>query len=81
VVQVEDRRRRSAPATYTFRGRLASLYVACCDKPRNLDSLAGTVDWSRDEIAEKLDDLCHRGLMMRDGALYLSLALPSSQGR
>jgi hypothetical protein len=36
---------------------------------------------STDEIEAALDAFCERGLMMRDGTLFLSLALPASRGR
>lgn len=37
--------------------------------------------WPIEEIEGALDEFCDRGLVMRDGDLFLSLALPATQGR
>ena len=42
---------------------------------------ANHVEDKVDEIREALDEFVTRGLMMRDGNLFLSLALPASPWR
>jgi ribosomal peptide maturation radical SAM protein 1 len=82
-LQIEDARDYSAPGTFTFTDPLASLYTACSDRPRTADKLRETLSlpWPAKEIEGALDEFCARGLMMREGSLFLSLALPATPGR
>ncbi len=83
LLQIEDRRSTLSPATYRFEDPLAALYVACSDRPSDPAALRRRLKLgaSDDEIANALDEFCRRGLMMRDGALFLALALPGTPGR
>jgi ribosomal peptide maturation radical SAM protein 1 len=78
-LQIDDRRQCGEALTYTLAGPLASLYAASSERPvrssRLQESLA--VDWSIEKIEATLDQLCTKGLMMRDGEDFLSLALPA----
>lgn len=83
LVQIEDARDPAKPLTYSLDGPLAELYPAFSDRPM---SAAGAKekwgwDWPVEEIEGTLDEFCEKGLMMRDGDLFLTLALPATQGR
>jgi hypothetical protein len=82
-LQIEDRRDPGAPGTHTFEGPLASLYAACSDRPQSAPSLRPLLGLTQpgDEIETALDEFCARGLMMREGRSFLSLALPAVGGR
>jgi ribosomal peptide maturation radical SAM protein 1 len=83
LLQIEDLRNPEKPGIYNFRGTLASLYLACSDQPRSVTYLQkATMLDERDEAIElACEEFCHRGLMMRDGGQFLSLALPATKGR
>ncbi len=77
-IQIEDRRWPELTGTHTFDGLLARIYLACMAMPRALSSLAeefadavGVAD-----LEEILDEFVARLLMIRDGNLFLSLAIP-----
>jgi ribosomal peptide maturation radical SAM protein 1 len=82
-LQIEDLRVPEAPGTYTFEGPLAALYAECSDEPQSAARLRSrlALPWDVAEIEGALDEFCARGLMMRDGKAFLSLALPASRGR
>lgn len=82
-LQIEDLRVPESPGTYTFRGPLAALYAACSDRPLPAAKLRQQLElpWQEDEIEAALDEYCVRGLMMREGKAFLSLALPASRLR
>jgi ribosomal peptide maturation radical SAM protein 1 len=83
LLQVEDRRDPGAVGTHTFRGLLASVYAACSDRPvaaAEVQQKLG-LDWPTADMEAVLDEFCKRRVMMRDGNLFLSLALPASEGR
>lgn len=82
-LQIEDVRDPASPTTYTLTDDFVSLYAACSDRPQSVRTArdALRLEASADEIEEIFDDLCARGLMMRDGDLFLSLALPATPGR
>lgn len=82
-LQIEDLRDPSSPGTYTFEGLLATIYAALSDRPRSVARLKATLELSSsdDEIEAALEEFCNRGLMMRDGDLFLALALPATRGR
>lgn len=80
IVQIDDTREPARPCTHTFRGALASLYLACFDRPRKaVDAAAEAgVSYSPAAVEAALDEFVSRKLMMRDGNLFLALALPAS---
>ncbi len=82
-VQIEDLRNPDAPGVYNFTGPLAALYAAASDQPRTAAALrtAAGLQEPEDEIEEACDQFCSRGLMMRDGERFLSLAIPANRGR
>jgi ribosomal peptide maturation radical SAM protein 1 len=82
-LQVEDRRDPATPGTYTFEGDLATLYRACSDRPLPASALARMLPSEPpvEEVEEAMDGFCAHGLAMRDGNLFLSLALPASPER
>ena len=82
-VQIEDLRRPDAPGVYNFEGPLAALYAACSDRPQTAASLRQAVGLNdTDEAVEAAcEEFRRRGLMMRDGERFLSLALPANRGR
>jgi ribosomal peptide maturation radical SAM protein 1 len=82
-LQIEDRRNPDIAGTYTFYEPLSSIYVACSNHPQTVEALKEKLNLSCevDEIESALDEFCRRGLMFRDGNLFLCLAIPSTQGR
>ncbi|GGK75255.1 RiPP maturation radical SAM C-methyltransferase [Mangrovihabitans endophyticus] len=82
-LQIEDARDPAQPGTYTFTGPLARIYRFCSDRPVTPSAVRARLNPDRplDEVTEALSGFCTRGLMMRDGERYLSLALPATPGR
>jgi hypothetical protein len=79
-IQIDDTRDPRSPGSYVFRGALAALYLACFDRPRkaiDAGALAG-VPHPPDAVEAALDEFVARGLMVRDGNLFLALALPAA---
>jgi hypothetical protein len=74
---------KDAPGTYTFRGPLARMYAAASDRARSAAKLKEELrlPWPAEEVEAALDEFVARGLMVRDGSLFLSLALPATDGR
>jgi ribosomal peptide maturation radical SAM protein 1 len=83
LVQVEDRRSAGAVGVHTFREPLAGAYAACSDRPTCAAEVKRRrgLDWSEADVEAMLDEFCARGVMMREGNLFLALALPASPGR
>jgi ribosomal peptide maturation radical SAM protein 1 len=79
LVQIDDRRACGETTTYTLTGPLAELYAASSDRPQRAAGLKPKlgIDWSTEKIETTLDRLCDRGITMRDGDMFLSLALPA----
>jgi ribosomal peptide maturation radical SAM protein 1 len=80
LIQIDDTRDPESPGTHTFHGRLAALYLACFDqarKPAEAGARAG-LPHSTEAVEAALDEFVARGLMMRDGNLFLSLAVPAN---
>ena len=77
-IQVVDARNPERVGVHTFEGPLASLYLGLMDKPMTPAAVAERTGLGRPvgEVAEALDEFVARGLMLRDGQLLLSLALP-----
>jgi ribosomal peptide maturation radical SAM protein 1 len=82
-LQIDDCRNPDAPGTYTFHDALAQLYVACSNGPRSAAGAREVADLDAplDYVEEALEEFCKRGLMMRDGKQFLSLAVPENAGR
>jgi hypothetical protein len=80
---VEDLRVPESPLSYTLEEPLASIYLACSDKPRTAAAVRASarLDLGEDDVEEALMELESRGLVMRDGRLFVSLALPATPGR
>ena len=82
-LQIYDGRHPESDGTYTFHDTLASIYLACVDRPRTAKAvhreLGLTVPVSAVESAFRR--FGERGLMFLDGTLALSLALPATPGR
>lgn len=79
IVVIDDSRPCERSIHYTLRGAIANLYNACSDYPNSLERLLSRSgdEFSTKDIAEALDDLVERGLMISEGDIYLSLALPA----
>jgi len=78
-IQIDDTRDPDKPNTYTFRDALAELYVACFDHPCSAPeaSTRANLSYSPKAVEAALDEFVARGLMMRDGNLFLALAVPA----
>jgi ribosomal peptide maturation radical SAM protein 1 len=83
LLQIEDRRSVLSAATYCFEDPLAALYAACSERPVTLAQLRKRLrpGVNDHEVEEALNEFCNRGLMMRDGRQFLSLAVPGTSGR
>jgi ribosomal peptide maturation radical SAM protein 1 len=80
LLQIEDARDLDEPGTYTFEDPLASLYLACADRPVKAEAARSALGWDHpvDEVRDALEEFVDRGLMMRDGNLFLALAIPAA---
>ena len=83
LLVIEDLRAAGRPLSYAFEGPLASLYLACVDFPRSAAAAreSAGIDLTADEAQEALLELESCGLVMQDGNLFLSLALPATRGQ
>jgi ribosomal peptide maturation radical SAM protein 1 len=83
IVRIEDRRRPDRPSTHTLTGSSAALYSATSDKAASALTAGRLAGDGRPgpEIERQLDQLVRSGLMMRDGNLFLALAVPAGRGR
>ena len=75
-----DLRPAATQALTVLEGLERDLYLAC-DGIRGLRRLAGEMALPADEIEARLQPLLDRGLMLRQGDLLLSLAIPSRPAR
>jgi hypothetical protein len=82
-VQIRDGRDADTVGIHTFSGALADLYSAVMEKPLTPRMVveSATIPHPSDEIEEALSEFVNRGLMMRDGNLFLALALPAKSLR
>lgn len=82
LVQIEDARDPVTPVSYNLEGPLAELYPAFSDRPMSASGAKVKMgwDWPIDEIENALGEFCEKGLVMRDGNLFLTLALPATRG-
>lgn len=62
---------------------LASIYLACADRPRTAIAARDSAqpDLHAEEVEEALTELESNALVVRDGNLFVSLAIPASPGR
>jgi len=83
VIHIEDHRDPATPVDWKFEGDLRSLYLACFDRPRSPRHVADELDLGLDaaSIERVLDGFTERGLMMRDGNLFVALAIPPQKKR
>ncbi len=82
-LQIEDLRDPREPGTFTFGDPLAAMYIALSDRPDTAARVKESLQlpWSAEEVESALVEFCDRRLMMRDGNLFLSLALPALVGK
>lgn len=79
ILQIRDGRRPGETLRYDFPSPLADIYRAISDRPLSAGAVAADVGLSSsvEEVMEVLDVLAEKGLVMRDGELFLALALPA----
>ena len=79
-IQIDDTRDPDDPGTYVFHDALAALYLACFDEPRTAVQAAARagVPHPPEAVEAALDEFVARRLMMRDGNLFLALAIPAA---
>ena len=83
LLLVEDLRVPGSPLSYTFEEPLASIYLACSDMARTASAArdCARLDLAADDVEDALSELESSGLVMRDGNLFVSLAIPATPGR
>ncbi|MET9913481.1 RiPP maturation radical SAM C-methyltransferase [Streptomyces sp. NPDC006476] len=83
LVQIHDNRPRESAGTYTFEGTLADIYLACADRAVTASAIRDKLRPARSIafIEEVLEEFRRRGLVFRDEALTLALAVPAGAGR
>lgn len=76
---ITDLRDHARPTAFTVTEPLASLYAALSDRPRGVARVATELRIVEpvEELTAAMDEFCARGLMVREGTAFLSLALPS----
>jgi ribosomal peptide maturation radical SAM protein 1 len=77
-VEIHDGRHQGRDGTYTFRGTLADIYLACSQRPTTATAVHRKLglDLPVRAVRDALRQFTDRGLMFSDGDLALSLALP-----
>ncbi|MDJ0947885.1 MAG: RiPP maturation radical SAM C-methyltransferase [Alphaproteobacteria bacterium] len=84
ALMIWDLRPGARSHLYALRGALRVLYVAC-DTACSLGQLRKTIlaetgqEWDDERIEEELRPLLDCGLMIREGQLFLSLAIPTGE--
>ena len=81
VLHIEDRRSALADVTHCYDDPHATVYAACSDAPLALPALARHCAVPATELEPILARFCAAGLMLRDGNVFLALALPGTPGR
>jgi ribosomal peptide maturation radical SAM protein 1 len=87
VLHLDDRRWRGSWRAQVFEGTAAEAYMACFDQPRSLRQIVEALPGENgdrpapDAVADALDDFVSQRLVMRDGNLFLALALPATPYR
>ncbi len=81
-IQIDDSRSADGAGTHTFEDPLASIYLACSDRPRTAIKVKEHLGlaYPVEEVEAALDEFVTRGLMHRDGNLFVSLAVPARPG-
>ena len=79
-IQIVDGRDPEMVSVHTFEGALAKLYEAVMEKPHSAKMVVESTGLPQGvaEVEDALNEFVARDLMMRDGQLFLSLALPAS---
>lgn len=83
VLQIDDRRNPGEPHEHVIDDRLAAMvYEACSEKPLSAQGAGRRLPSPGDtgRVHQICEDLAHKGLMMSDGDVFLSLALPAQKG-
>jgi ribosomal peptide maturation radical SAM protein 1 len=83
LVVIDDLRDPGRPRSIRLRGAEGRLYHACGEKPVSVGLLHSRFagELAEPNIEEILDRWLEDRLVMKDGGLFLSLALPASRGR
>jgi ribosomal peptide maturation radical SAM protein 1 len=81
LLQIDDRRRHDPEGTYTFPDPVASVYLACVDRPRTAAAVAVETGLPEDAVRQAYTYFARRGLMFLDGSMAVALALPAIPGR
>lgn len=78
IIRIEDRRLGPDATDWVFEGDLRAIYLACFDRPRSARQVVASGDGrlALGTVEAALQGFTERGLMMRDGNLFLALALP-----
>ncbi|MGQ0575168.1 MAG: RiPP maturation radical SAM C-methyltransferase [Pseudonocardia sp.] len=76
-LSIADFRDPAAPVEFVLAEPMASAYEAFSDRPTAVAKVAARLDIDAAELDDALDALCADGLVMREGRLFLSLALPA----
>lgn len=79
VLQITDAREPGQSQRYDFPAPLSEIYVAISERPLSAAAVADKLglDGGAAEITEALVVMEARGLVMRDGDLFLALAIPA----
>jgi ribosomal peptide maturation radical SAM protein 1 len=82
-LKIHDTRQPGHEGTYTFRDTLASIYLACTERPTTATAVRDALhlDLPPRAVADAFAQFAERGLMFLDDNLALSLALPATPGR
>lgn len=82
-IQIVDGRNPEIVNVHTFSGPLATLYEAVMEKPRSPRMIVESAElgYAVEEVEEALEEFALRDLVVRDGNLFLALALPASPWR
>jgi ribosomal peptide maturation radical SAM protein 1 len=82
-LQIYDGRHGGHEGTYTFRGAIANIYLACSNRPITASAVREKLDLHMpvEAVQEVFGEFQQRGLMFLDGSLALALALPAVAGR
>ncbi|CCV14640.1 RiPP maturation radical SAM C-methyltransferase [Mesorhizobium sp. STM 4661] len=82
-IQIEDLRSDGDEGIYKFHDALAQIYVAASDRPATATQIIAKLGLpnSSDEVEAALQEFVRLGLMMSEGSVFLSLALPATRNR
>ena len=80
LIQIDDTRDPDGPRSTTFRDALADLYLACFEGPVKAEEAKrrSGLDHPLAAVEAALDEFVERDLMLRDGNLFLALAIPAA---